>query len=57
MKKEVYVAVLDMQTVTMLTTFDRKYEGIAKFPSVTRDLALVVWREERKPGTGGEPLP
>ena len=42
MKKEVYVAVLDMQTVTMLTTFDRKYEGIAKFPSVTRDLALVV---------------
>lgn len=42
MKKEVYVAVLDMQTVTMLATFDRKYEGIAKFPSVTRDLALVV---------------
>ena len=42
MKKEVYVAVLDMQTVTMLTTFDRRYEGIAKFPSVTRDLALVV---------------
>ena len=42
MKKEVYVAVLDMQTVTMLTTFDRKYEGIAKFPSVTRELALVV---------------
>lgn len=42
MKKEVYVAVLDMQTVTMLSTFDRKYEGIAKFPSVTRDLALVA---------------
>jgi phenylalanyl-tRNA synthetase beta chain len=41
-KAEVYVAVLDMDTVTMLSTFDRKYEGIAKFPGVTRDLSLVV---------------
>lgn len=41
-KNELYVAVLDMDTVTMLSNFDRKYEGIAKFPSVTRDLALVV---------------
>ncbi|MGN0436565.1 MAG: phenylalanine--tRNA ligase subunit beta [Wujia sp.] len=41
-KTEVYLAVLDMQTVTMLSTFDRKYEGIAKFPGITRDLSLVV---------------
>jgi phenylalanyl-tRNA synthetase beta chain len=41
-KADVYVAVLDMDTVTMLSTFDRKYEGIAKFPGVTRDLSLVV---------------
>ncbi len=40
-KAEVYVAVLDMATVVMLSTFDRKYEGIAKFPGVTRDLSLV----------------
>ena len=26
----------------MLSNFDRKYEGIAKFPGMTRDLALVV---------------
>ena len=41
-KGEVYVAVLHMDTVTMLSTFDRKYEGIAKFPGMTRDLSLVV---------------
>lgn len=41
-KAEVYVAVLDMATVTELSTFDRKYEGIAKFPGATRDLSLVV---------------
>jgi len=41
-KTEVYIAVLNMDTITMLSTFDRKYEGIAKFPAITRDLALVV---------------
>ena len=41
-KAEVYLAVLDMETITMLSNFDRKYEGIAKFPGMTRDLALVV---------------
>ena len=41
-KADVYVAVMDMATVTMLSTFDRKYEGIAKFPGMTRDLSLVV---------------
>ena len=42
MKGEVYVAVIDMQTITMLSTFDRKYEGIAKFPAMTRDLSMVM---------------
>ncbi len=41
-KADVYVAVLDMDTVTMLSSFDRKYEGIAKFPGATRDLSLVA---------------
>ncbi len=42
MKGEVYVAVLDMPTLTMLAKFDRKYEGIAKFPATTRDLSMVM---------------
>ena len=37
-----YVAVIDMPSVLPLATFDRKYEGIAKFPAVTRDLSMVV---------------
>lgn len=41
-KTEVYIAVLNMDVVTMLADFDRKYEGIAKFPAITRDLSLVV---------------
>ena len=38
----VYVAVLDMPSVTPFATFDRKYEGIAKYPAVTRDISMVV---------------
>ena len=41
-KTEVYIAVIDMETVITLSTFDRKYEGIAKFPGMTRDLSMVV---------------
>ncbi len=37
-----YVAVLDMPSIIPLTTFDRKYEGIAKYPAVSRDLSMVV---------------
>ena len=36
-----YVAVLDMPAIVPFTTFDRKYEGIAKFPAVGRDLSMV----------------
>ncbi len=37
-----YVAVLDMPVIVPLTTFDRKYEGIARFPAVSRDISMVV---------------
>lgn len=38
----VYVAVLDMPEVVPFASFDRKYEGIAKYPAVTRDISMVV---------------
>lgn len=37
-----YVAVLDMPSVVEKATFERKYEGIARFPAVTRDISMVV---------------
>ena len=40
----VYVAVLDMPCIVAKATFDRKYEGIAKYPAVTRDISMVVPR-------------
>lgn len=39
---KVYVAVLDMPEVVKLASFDRKYEGIAKYPAVSRDISMVV---------------
>ncbi|MCR5417353.1 MAG: phenylalanine--tRNA ligase subunit beta [Lachnospiraceae bacterium] len=41
-KGNVYVAVIDLPEILDFVTFDRKYEGIARFPAVTRDLSLVV---------------
>ena len=38
----VYVAVIDILNVLDFATFDRKYEGIAKYPAVTRDISLEV---------------
>lgn len=38
----VYVAVLDMPQIIPFATFDRKYEGIAKFPAVSRDISMTV---------------
>ncbi|MBS5065160.1 MAG: phenylalanine--tRNA ligase subunit beta [Hungatella hathewayi] len=40
--EKTYVAVLDMPNILPFTTFDRKYEGIAKYPAVTRDISMVV---------------
>ncbi len=41
-KTDAYVAVLNMEVLTMIATFDRKYEGIAKFPASTRDLSMIM---------------
>lgn len=41
-KERVYVAVIDMPQIVELATFDRKYEGIAKFPAVSRDISMVM---------------
>lgn len=40
-----YVAVIDMPTLQEKATFNRKYEGIAKYPAVTRDISMVVPKE------------
>lgn len=42
---KVYVAVIDMPNVEVLATFDRKYEGIAKYPAVSRDISMVVAKD------------
>lgn len=38
----VYIAVLDMPYIVEKSTFERKYEGIANYPAVTRDLSMVM---------------
>lgn len=40
-----YVAVVEILNVVKHATFDRKYEGIAKFPAVNRDISMVVPKE------------
>ncbi|MCR4891101.1 MAG: phenylalanine--tRNA ligase subunit beta [Lachnospiraceae bacterium] len=37
-----YIGVLDMPAIVDRSTFDRKFEGIARFPAVTRDISMVV---------------
>ena len=44
-KDRVYVAVLDMPEITANAGFDRKYQGIAKFPASTRDISMVAPKE------------
>ncbi|MCU6761141.1 Phenylalanine--tRNA ligase beta subunit [uncultured Roseburia sp.] len=44
-KERIYVAVLDMPEIVSRASFDKKYEGIAKYPAVTRDLSMVVPKE------------
>ena len=41
-KDRVYVAVIDMPEIVALASFDLKYEGIAKFPAVARDISMVM---------------
>ena len=38
----VYYADIDMPYIVRKAKFDKKYEGIAKFPASTRDISLVV---------------
>lgn len=40
-----YLAVVDIPTVLEYANFDYKYEGIAKYPAVTRDISMVVPKE------------
>ncbi|MCR4797300.1 MAG: phenylalanine--tRNA ligase subunit beta [Lachnospiraceae bacterium] len=42
MKAEVYAAVLDMPYIVEMSSFEKKYTGIANFPAATRDLSMVV---------------
>ena len=37
-----YVAVMDVELLAKYADFDVKYEGVAKFPAVTRDISLVM---------------
>ena len=43
--EKAYIAVIDMQQIGEYATFDRKYEGIAKYPAVHRDISMVVPRQ------------
>lgn len=44
-KDRVYVAVLDMPEIVARASFDRKYQGIARFPASNRDISMVVPKE------------
>ena len=37
-----YVAVIDMPLIVERASFDHKYEGVSKFPAVTRDISMTV---------------
>ena len=37
-----YIAVLDLPNIISFVNFDIKYTGIAKYPSISRDVSLVV---------------
>lgn len=45
MKERIYIAVLDMPEIVERASFDKKYEGVAKFPAATRDISMVVPRD------------
>lgn len=43
--EKAYVVVINMTELTPFTSFDRKYEGVAKYPAITRDIAMVMKKE------------
>lgn len=40
-----YVAVLDLPAIEETASFDRVYQGLARFPAVSRDISMVVPRD------------
>lgn len=44
-KERVYTAQLDFDKIVELTNFDRKYKALPKYPSMVRDLAVIVDEE------------
>ena len=38
----VYIAVLDIPSILDFVTFDRKHEGVTRFPAVSRDISMLV---------------
>ena len=40
-----YIAVLDMPYLVERASFDRKFQGIAKYPAVTRDISMVMSKD------------
>lgn len=44
-KGEVYVAVVHINALVKRASFDRKYESVAKYPAMTRDLSMVMKKE------------
>ena len=43
--QRVYVAELDFEKIIELTNFDKKYKTLPKYPSMSRDIALIVDEE------------
>lgn len=43
--EKAYIAVLDMPEIITRANFDVKYQGLAKFPSVNRDISMVMKKE------------
>ncbi|MBO6146460.1 MAG: phenylalanine--tRNA ligase subunit beta [Lachnospiraceae bacterium] len=41
-KAEVYIAVIDMPEIVEKASFEPRYQGIARYPAVSRDLSMVV---------------
>ena len=44
-KSKVYMAELDFEKIMELSNFERKYKALAKYPSTSRDIAIVVDEE------------
>ena len=45
MKCEAYIAGIDLPAIIDKVTFDRKYQGVAKYPAANRDLSLVMKKD------------